>query len=135
MSERVQNVETPTGVWVQPHMRERVGGREVIEDLVVVHIHSNLDTGYHYGIVAFDNAIYAVSQLVGAEWHLCGAVPLLANPRDLVRLAVAVLLTAQQQDLFDPSTILTWLQAHGQECSPIVVRRCLQELERQHTAA
>ena len=135
MSGRVQNVGIPTRIWVQPQMRERVGAEELV-DLIVVHTHSNRDTGYHYGIVASGDSLYVVSQLVGTEWHLCGAVTQIVDPRDLVRLAVTLLRGSQQQDLpIESSAVLTWLQEHGHECSPIVVRRCLRELEQQRAPA
>jgi hypothetical protein len=130
MSQQVRNIERPTEVYVPPAMRHHVQGKEQIEDLLVVHTHSDRDTGYHYGIVATETAIYTVSQLVGSEWHL-GAVPILADPRHLVRLAVVMLRQSQERKdrPLDLAVVESWLQAHGQRCNPIVVRRTLTALQ------
>lgn len=130
MSQQVRNIERPTTVWVPPAMRQQFEGSEEIEGLLVVHTHSDRDTGYHYGIVATETAISTVSQLVGTEWHL-GAAPILADPRHLVRLAVVMLRQSQEHKdrPLDLAVVESWLQVHGQRCNPIVVRRTLTALQ------
>ena len=134
MSKYVRNTNKPTTIFVIPGMREHVGGRESLEALPVVHTDSDRDTGYHYGLVAFEGGIYVTSQLVSTEWHLC-ARPIFPPPAGLVRLAVIMLGLDPLSGLrSQDNRVKAWLAEHGQAFLGIfAIRRELDVLEQEAT--